>query len=122
MSELERAAARVVAVAVIVIARNHRKNRLQMRIVAQRRFPLHDPEIRPAHHADLAVGPGLAGNPIDRFIAILAFVVQLFEVAFGFVTASHILHHHGVPVIDERLVVRNEVGPLAVRRPNQNGG
>ena len=43
------------------------------------------------------------------------------EHALGFVAPAHVLHHHGVAVLHEGLVIRRDVGALAVWRAHQDG-
>ena len=57
--------ARIIAVEIFVRSGNHRKDRLQMRIVQQRHAPLRDPQVRAADHADFAVRPGLRRDPVQ---------------------------------------------------------
>ena len=86
----------------------------------QRRLPLHDPQIRAAEHTDLAVGPGLARDPVQRVVAILWLLAERIEYAFGFVAAAHVLDDHGVAVVDERTVIGRQVIALAIRRAHQD--
>src|ERR1035441_11107949 len=73
-------------------------------------------------HTDVAVGPGAAGDPVEGVVAIGGFLVERLEGAFGFVTAANVLHHDGVAVLDEGLVIGGDIGALAVRRAHQDGG
>src|SRR5438045_1443923 len=120
MAELHGAAGGVEAIAVIVIAGYYWRNRLQMRIVEQRNFPLRDAEIRSADHADLAVGPGLGGKPVERVVAIRPFLRKRTEAAFGSIAAAHVLQHEGIAMIDEWLIAERQVRALPVRGANQD--
>src|SRR5215470_2289995 len=48
---------------------------------------------------DLAVIPGLLGDPGKRFDAILALATQRIELAAGFVSSSRTLDHHCVTAL-----------------------
>ena len=122
MAQLQRPAGRIIAVEIIVRSRHHGKNRFEMRIVQQRHAPLRDPKIGAADHADLSVGPGLRGDPIQGVVAVRAFLIQSIEHAGRAIAPAHILHDHGVAMIDERLVAGRKVGTFAVGSPDQNCG
>ncbi len=119
--QLHGAACRVEPVAVIVVPRNHRENGLQVRIVEHRHLPLHDPQVRTAHHADLAVRPRLARDPVQRVVAVRRLLFERLERALRFVTPAHVFHHHRVAVVHEGLVIRRDASALPVRRAHQNG-
>ncbi len=93
-----------------------------MRIIQQRHFPLHNPQIGAADHPDFAVRPRLARDPVQRIVSIAAFLRERLKHAFRSVASAHILHHHGVAVLGENPIGGREVRALAVGRANQNGG
>jgi hypothetical protein len=72
-----------------------------MRVVQGRHFPLHDAQVGAAQHADFAVGPRLARDPVQRVVAIGRLLFERPEDAFGCVAPAHILDHHGVAAFDE---------------------
>ena len=120
VAEFQGAAGGVVAVAIIVIAGDHGEDRLEVRIVAQGGLPLHNAGVGAAHHADFAVRPRLACDPVQGVVAIHGLLGQGQEGAFGFVAPADVLHHHRVAALDEGLVVRCDVRALTVRRANQD--
>ena len=93
-----------------------------MRVVQGRDFPLHDAQVGAAQHADFAIGPGLARDPVKRVAAIGGLLFERPEDALGCVAPAHILDHHGIAALDERRVIGRDGGPLAVGRAHQDGG
>ena len=75
-----------------------------MRIVHDGRFPLNHAAIRSADHPDIAVGPGLTGDPVERIASIAGLLLQRMEGASGSIAAADILHHHVITTIDERAI------------------
>ena len=67
------------------------------------------PTIRAAHHPDLAVDHGCRAIQLSVSSPSRTFLGQRMERALLFVAAAHVLHHHGVPVLDERQVVRRDI-------------
>ena len=51
-----------------------------------------------------------------------AFLLERLENAVRFVAPAHVLHHDGVAVLHERLVMRRDVVAFAVGRAHQDGG
>ena len=121
-AELHGAALGVEAVAVIVPTGDHGENRFQMGISHGGGLPLDDAAIGAADHADLAVAPGLPGDPIDGVVAVVLLLPERIEHAFGFVTPADVLGHHGVAAVHEGLIERCDIGALAVRGALKDGG
>ena len=80
------------------------------------------PEIRAADHSNSSVRPGLLGDPVQRVVAVWAFLPENVELAFGSIAAAHILQHHRVAVVQERRIAERQVGSLSVRRSHQERG
>ena len=114
VSQLHGPALGVEPVQIIVPPGDHRKNGLQMGIAERGRLPLHNAAVGSADHPDLAVRPGLPGDPVQRIVAVRGFLAQRIEDAFRFVAPSHVLRHHGVAALHERLVVGRDVGAFTV--------
>src|SRR5688572_23238810 len=55
------------------------------------RGPLHPTDVTAADHADLAIRPGLFGDPSDRVVAVLAFVDEWLPRSFTVVAPAHVL-------------------------------
>src|SRR5262245_10964922 len=85
-----------------------------MLIPGERSLPLHDPPIGATDHADLAVAPGLGGDPVERIVAIGALLMEWIELAFRRVAPADVLHHHDVSAIDESLVAGRDRHTLVV--------
>ena len=78
-------------------------DRGQVRRTLTRGQPLHGAAVRPAHHADLAVRPGLFRDPLDRVVAVLALIHARLEMAFRIEAPACILKHHRIPPRAEEL-------------------
>src|SRR3954469_19619025 len=117
--ELHRPAGGIEAVAILVVAGDNRRNGLQMGIVQQCDFPLHNAEIRAADHPDFTVRPGLRGDPVERVIAVEALLRKRAEYAVRAVAAADVLDHDGVAAIDESLVPRRKLETFSIRRANE---
>ena len=89
-----------------------------------RERPLRMAEYGAAPHAEPAVEPGLACQPLQRLDAVLAFVPQRIERAARIVAPARALHHDGVSAL--RPEAGNGVGTESVpegaaeRNPHQN--
>src|SRR5688572_4947570 len=77
----------------------------------QRGQPLHRARIRKAVGSHPAIGPGLPGRPLDRVVAIRAFLPVRIEVSVRRIAAAHVLH-------DDRIAARHGllVNAVAARR------
>ena len=64
---------------------------------------------------------GWRGDPVERVVAVGAFLRQRAEDAFRSVASAHVLHHHGVTAFDKRPIGGGEIGALSVRRANEHG-
>ncbi len=121
LAQFHRAARRIEAVAIIVAAGDRRKHGLQMWIVQRRHFPLHDSQVRSAQHADLAVRPGLAGDPIQRVVAIGRFLFERPEDALR----SDSVRAHPAPLrrshAPQTARSSSRCGRFAIRSAHQNG-
>ena len=73
---------RIEAVQIVVVTGDRGRNGLEVWIVEKGRLPLHDAEIGSANHADLAVAPGLARNPVERVVAIYGLLRERIEDTF----------------------------------------
>ena len=121
MPQLHGAARRIEPVQIIVAAGDHRKDRLQVRVIQKRHSPLCDSQIRSADHPHFAVRPRLRRNPVERVVSVRTFLVQSVEHAFGVIAAAHILHHNRVPVLDKGRITWLKIGTFSIRRSNQDG-
>ena len=109
--EGERPRASFITPAVVVVGRGHRRHdRNQGRRLQRRRHPLRGPDIGEAVHADLAVGTGQLGRPLDGVVAVLGFVAEGIERALGGVLAAYVLDHDDVAVRGVELRWRIDVG------------
>ncbi len=89
-------------------------DRRQVRRPPHRRQVLRGADVGTTHHADLAVRPGLPGEPLDRVVAVLAVVGHPVPDSLGSSPAARIL-------TDDDVTARNKVfrrgnrSPLSVR-------
>ena len=89
----------------------------QMRIAAGRRCPLDIAQVGTSGHADAAVAPGLAGNPVQRVVTVLDFIVHGEPFAFAVFPAADILDHHGVAAL-YKTIVRGCANGFSIRGTN----
>jgi hypothetical protein len=76
-------------------------DRHQVRWSFDRRLPLRHTEVRAAHHADLAGGPGLTRGPLNRVVSIVAFLDDRAKCAFGPRSpADFLVKHHVAPTLE----------------------
>ena len=100
--ELERAARVIHPALVEVTGRRGGKRRHQMRRPRGREQILRRAEIGLPQRADLAVGVGKLGGPLDGIVAVRRFPRQwVVLVAVGGEAAARVLHDHHVAVLDE---------------------
>src|SRR5579871_4272482 len=58
--------------------------------------PLHGARVRQAKRADDSVRPWLRSRPLNRVVAVAAFVAVCIEFTFAGVASTHVLNHDGV--------------------------
>ena len=113
-------------VGVAIVGGAQRDDRLE-RLRPERRH-LQPVEAAPgdAHHAELAVAPGLAGDPVDHFqrVGLLLRGVLVEHQAIGFAVATHVDAHAGVAVTGKvgvgQLVANRRAIPLAIGQVFEN--
>ena len=90
---------------------------LESRVPLGRRAPLLGREGREAHHADVAVAPGLLDDPLDRVVVVP--LVARVELALALVATPHLPDHVDVAVGDEPLRISPLDDPVPLRRPGR---
>ena len=96
------------------------EDRLQVRRALGRGQHLHRPEVRDADHADIAVAPGLFGDPLDEVVGVLAQrhatgVVVADVLATRSAAAAQVADHVHVAVLDDARDVAGLDAPVPHR-------
>ena len=78
-------------------------DRGQVRRAVQRGLGLDDGAVRAAHHPDLAIAPGLRGDPLDGVVAVFALPIVagviVAAVALGFVARADVLDDEDIAAL-----------------------
>jgi hypothetical protein len=88
----------------------------QVRRPGDRGGALHGSEIGDAGHANLAVRPSLAGDPIDCVTAILGFIDTVVEAALRRVPTPNVLDNEDIPVANKTRQRREYPALVTCRR------
>ena len=96
----------------------------QGRVEARSRGPLRERKVRLADHADLAVAPGLRGDPVDGVVAVVGLVDDREPLALRLELAAHVLNHADVPLARPVTAMGGHRGVglvLAIREADEDG-
>ena len=88
----------------------------------RRRGPRRIPIVRFSHHSDVAVAPGLSGNPVEGVIAVTGLIDKRIPLAFGAPLSPDILGDVGVPFPGPESTDSGQVAvglTFAIRQPCQ---
>ena len=89
--------------------------------IFHRRLPLHRADIRSADHADTSAAPGLARDPLQRIIAVLALVIVWRCHALGSTRAATVLGYENVACFGPSLGGALLFGAI-IRRAHEHDG
>ena len=115
-------------VAIAVVGGIGGNDRLQRRRTAGGYLQPVEPTPALAHHADIAVAPGLLRDPRDDLDRVVLFLLDIFvgHVAVGFAGSAHVHADGGVAVFSEiamhGLVAAARAVALAIRNIFEHGG
>ena len=62
--------------------------------------PLYRTRIRETECSNVAIGPRLHSGPLDRVVAVAAFILVRRELTFGRVAPTNVLNHDGITASD----------------------
>ena len=103
--------------------RRRRDDAAQVRRALSGGQPLDGAEIGSSRHADIAVGPGLQGDPLDGVVSVLPLAEVEVEIPVRIAPSPHILKRDCVAVADEVFQpVALELRSLEVRGADEDGG
>ena len=77
---------------------------LRCGLLASAAFHWTMPHVRSAYHADLAVAPRLARDPVQCVVAVVNFLGERLERALALIAPAYVLHDDGVSMVHEGLV------------------
>ena len=117
--EFHRSAGRVIAIKVFIGSGDDREDSAEVRVLRSKPPAIARSPVRSPEHPNVAVRPGLPGDPVQRVFAVAVLLNRWLEDSLARVPAPYILHDQRESTVQEHSVARNQVEALAVRCSNE---